>query len=94
MTITTRSDMEQTKRDFQLTFKTPAGERVLADLAWFCRANETCMVTGDRDKTFALEGRREAYLRIMQYLDLPVEQLLVVRGAKPVNLINGDDDAR
>lgn len=93
MTITTRSEMEQTKRDFQLTFKTPAGERVLADLGWFCRETESCVVPGDRDMTMVLEGRREAMLRIRQYLDLPVERLLVVRGAKSVNLINGDDDA-
>lgn len=93
MTITTRSDVEQTKRDFQLTFKSPSGERVLADLAPFCRETESCVVPGDRDMTMVLEGRREVMLRIRQYLDLPIEQLLVVRGATPVNLINGDDNA-
>lgn len=92
MTIVTRSDMEQSKRDFQLCFKTPAGEKVLADLARFCRAKESCVVPGDRDKTFVLEGRREAYLRIEQYLDLAVEDLLAVRGATPVNILNGEND--
>lgn len=92
MTIVTRSELEQSKRDFQVVFKTPAGERVLADLGWFCRATESCVVPGNRDMTFVLEGRREAYLRIMQYLDLTVEQLLAVRGATPVNLIKGDDE--
>lgn len=63
------------KRAYQLAFKTPAGEAVLMDLSVFCRAKETCVVPGERDKTFVLEGRREAYLRIQDYLDLTPEQL-------------------
>ena len=93
MTVVTRSELEQTKRDFQVVFQTPAGERVLEDLGYFCRANESCVVPGDRDKTFVLEGRREAYLRIMQYLERTVDELLTIRGATPVNLINGANDA-
>jgi len=66
------------QRAYQLTFGTPAGKTVLADLAPFCRANETCVVPGDRDKTFVLEGRRETYLRIQQYLELRPEQLIEI----------------
>ena len=64
------------KRAYQLVFNTPAGAAVLADLAPFCRARETCVVPGDRDRTWVLEGRRETYLRIRDYLDLTPEQLV------------------
>ena len=64
-----------TKRAYQLAFNSPAGEAVLIDIAPFCRARETCVVPGDSDKTYVLEGRRETYLRIKDYLELTVEQL-------------------
>ena len=64
------------KRAYQLVFNTPAGEAVLNDLAPFCRARETCVVPGDRDRTYVLEGRREVHLRIRDYLDLSPEQLV------------------
>jgi len=63
------------QRAYQLAFKEAAGQAVLADLATFCRAAETCVVKGDRDLTFVLEGRRETYLRIRDHLDLTVEDL-------------------
>ncbi len=44
------------------------GSAVLADLATFCRADETCVVPGDRDRTYILEGRREVWLRIQDHL--------------------------
>jgi hypothetical protein len=64
------------KRAYQLVFNSPAGEAVLADLSPFCRVNETCVVPGDRDRTYVLEGRREVYLRIREYLDRTPEQLV------------------
>lgn len=64
------------QRAYLLVFKTVAGEAVLADLATFCRANETCVVPGNRDLTYVLEGRREAYLRIRAHLDSTLEQLV------------------
>lgn len=64
------------KRAYQLAFNSPAGEAVLNDLIPFCRAAESCVVPGDRDKTYVLEGRREVYLRIREYLDLTPEQLV------------------
>ena len=71
------------KRAYQQAFNTPAGQAVLIDLIPFCRAKETCVIPGDRDKTYVLEGRREVYLRIRDYLDLTPEQL-VDRYTKPV----------
>lgn len=64
------------KRAYQLTFGSDAGRAVLIDLEPFCRAKETCVVPGDRDKTYVLEGRRETFLRIRDHLDLTVEQLI------------------
>lgn len=64
------------KRAYQLAFSGPGGQAVLADLKPFCRADETCVVPGDRDRTYVLEGRREVYLRIMDYLTLAPEQLV------------------
>lgn len=70
------------KRAYQSVFSGPAGETVLADLAKFCRAAETCVVPGDRDKTFVLEGRREVFLRIGQHLGLTSEQLYALYTGK------------
>ena len=66
---------EETKRDFQVIFRTPAGERVLEALSVFCRARETCLVPGDRDRTAALEGRREVFLYIMEWINLSPEEI-------------------
>jgi len=64
------------KRAYELAFRTEAGKAVLIDLTPFCRVKETCVVPGDRDRTYVLEGRREVFLRIQDYLDLTVEQLV------------------
>jgi hypothetical protein len=71
------------KHAYQLTFGTDAGKTVLADLAKFCRANESCIVPGDRDRTCLLGGRHEVYLTIRDYLDLTPEQL-VEKYTKPL----------
>ena len=66
------------QRAYLRTFKMTeaAGEAVLADLAVFCRANESCVIPGDRDRTYVLEGRREVWLRIMDHLRLNTEELV------------------
>jgi hypothetical protein len=64
---------------YRLVFGTPAGQVVLNDLAIFCRARETCVVPGDRDRTYVLEGRREVYLRAQQYLELSTEELVALK---------------
>lgn len=65
------------KKCYQLTFQLsqPANVEVMQDLAIFCRANESCVIPGDRDRTLLLEGRREVWLRIQQHLNLQPEQL-------------------
>lgn len=63
-------------RSYQLTFSrtSPAAKIVLADIAKFCRANETCFHADPRLHA-VLEGRREVWLRITQHLNLTPEEL-------------------
>lgn len=70
---------EELLRAYQLTFNSPSGQIVLADLAPFCRAVESCLVLGDTHATAALEGRREVFLRITQYARLTEEEILTLR---------------
>lgn len=69
---------------FTLSNNNPAARQVLADLAVFCRANETCVVPGDRDKSLVLEGRREVWLRIQQHLNLSPEDLFELYTGKGI----------
>jgi hypothetical protein len=67
------------KTAYQIAFGGAHGQAVLDDLTPFCRARETCVVPGDRDRTFVLEGRREVFLRIEDYLNLTPEELVQLR---------------
>jgi hypothetical protein len=79
------------KRDYQHALITPAGARVLIDLAKFCRANETCFHTDARLHA-VLEGRREVWLRIQQHLHLTPEQLAAIYSGNQVALLKDTDD--
>lgn len=61
------------------TFSSPFGEEVLADLARFCRANQTTFHADPRVHAVA-EGRREVFLRIQQHLQLTDDQLWRIYG--------------
>lgn len=52
----------------------PAVDAVLKDLDKFCRASESCFHADPRLHA-VLEGRREVWLRIQDYLKLSPEQL-------------------
>ncbi len=80
------------KRAYMLAFSGPAGEAVLTDLIPFCRAKESCVVPGDRDRTCLLGGRHEVWLRIRDYLDLTPEQL-VLKYTRPAEGAYGHDTA-
>jgi hypothetical protein len=86
--------LQQRKRAFQLAFSSPAGQIVLADLAKFCRAAESCYHDDPR-KHAVLEGRREVFIRISDHLNLSTEQLYMLYGGKHVQVRNqskGDED--
>jgi hypothetical protein len=61
---------------YRKTFRTIYGERVLTDLAAFCRANESTFVPDPRAEGI-LQGRREVWLRISKHLNLSEDELQV-----------------
>lgn len=72
-------------QDYRDVFSCPAGERVLADLARFCRAHESTFNAEARAHAVA-EGRREVWLRIERNLQLNDEQIWALYGlGKPEN---------
>jgi len=69
------------QRAYITTFNGPVGEKVLADLAKFCRAHETTFHENDRVQA-NLEGRKEVWLRIAQHLNMNSEDLWKLYGIK------------
>jgi len=71
------------QRAYLTTFQAEnrAAQRVLADLAKFCRANQTTFHADPRLHA-VLEGRREVFLRITTHLKLSEEQLWAIYGRK------------
>ena len=53
---------------------------VMADLARFCRATDSCFHLDPRAHA-ALEGRREVYLRIQDHLKLNPDEMLAKYGS-------------
>ena len=59
---------------YRQTFKGIYAERVLIDLARFCRANESTF-NPDARAEGVLQGRREVWLRISKHLNLTEDEL-------------------
>ena len=59
---------------YRKTFKTVYGEKVLTDLAGFCRANESTFNPDPRAEGI-LQGRHEVWLRISKHLNLTEDEL-------------------
>lgn len=82
--MTRRTDAQafvaERQTDYIRTFNTPHGEKVMADLAKFCRANESTFHPDPRVHA-ALEGRREVFLRIRAHMDLADRELWALFGA-------------
>ena len=66
--------LRQMKAAYQVALRNEAGEVALRDLAKFCRADASCFDPDPRVHA-ALEGRREVWLRINDFLTLSPEQL-------------------
>lgn len=49
--------------------KTASSERVIQDLAQFCRLFSTSLTLPGADTTMVLEGRREVVLRLLKMID-------------------------
>ena len=84
--------LRRRKHSYQLTFdkKQPAVQEVLADLAKFCRANETTFHADPRIHA-ALEGRREVWCRITQHLNLSTEELYALYKGVPLTSTTEED---
>ena len=59
---------------YRQVFKGVYAERVMTDLARFCRANESTFHPDARTEG-VLQGRREVWLRISKHLNLTEEEL-------------------
>ncbi len=59
---------------YRRTFKGIFGERVLADLAKFCRANASTFNLDPRLEGI-MQGRREVWLRIAAHLNMSPDEL-------------------
>ena len=77
--------LAERRTDYIRTFDTPHGAKVLADLAKFCRAQETTFHPDARLHALA-EGRREVWLRIAQHLNLSEDDLWRAYGGAPVTI--------
>lgn len=66
---------EELQRAYQITFSGESGKMVRDDLNRFCRMNAPCWSEEQRHHA-RLEGRREVGLRVQDYVELPVEELL------------------
>lgn len=87
-----RAAIGRKRHAYQATFRNPAAERVLLDLAKFCRAHES---TAHPDSHIAarLDGRREVWLRIQQQLQLSPRALWELHpAARDPVVVNGDSD--
>lgn len=69
---------------YRLTFLSPPGKEVLADLSRFCFANKTT-VHPNRDLSLILQGRREVWLRIANHMNMTPDELwkLYAEGENP-----------
>lgn len=69
--------LQRRRRAYITSFAGPVGALVLADLARFCRANESTFHPDERPHLL-LEGRREVWLRIQQHLNLTDNELAAI----------------
>jgi len=74
-----RSFLRSRQTDYKIVFTGVQGQRVLADLARFCRAHKSTMHADPRAHA-VMEGRREVWLRIQQHLQLDDESLWKLYG--------------
>lgn len=91
-----RTHLAERKHAYQLVFSDQIGRAVLEDLEKFCRGGlKYSTFHPDPRVHAALEGRREAYNRIRQHLDLPLDDLveLYAPEAHAAMRAVGDDDA-
>lgn len=65
------------KRDYQWTFNTPHGDRVLRDLAAYAGIGMTPWAKDDAERNFRL-GQQDMVYRIGMFLDMQPERIIAV----------------
>lgn len=86
-----REDQLNVVRDRKIAYtqvfgvETPANKAVLADLRRFCRASESTFHVDARVHAL-IEGRREVVLRIIDFIDLSIDELVEKYGGTNVAL--------
>jgi hypothetical protein len=68
--------------NFRLTFGSPAGRQVLAELMEFCCVNTTTSTSNDPFEMAKKEGRRQVWLRLQRALNLTPEEQLAIMSEK------------
>lgn len=68
------AEIKKTKSYYAGTLNSPTGQKMMEDLAVFCRANVTTFHTDPRIQVL-LEARREVYLRMVKYRDQSAESI-------------------
>lgn len=71
------------KAAYQAAFAEAIKGSVFADLAKFCHAYETTVVPGDRDQSYVMEGRRQVYLRIQNFIERTPQELVALYTTQP-----------
>ena len=62
------------RHNYRLTFLSPPGQEVLADLSKYCFANKST-AQPNRDLSLILQGRREVWLRIANHMNMSPDDL-------------------
>lgn len=78
--------IRQFRGKYKQVFGGPVGQEVLRDLASFCRAAETTFRPDPREHAL-LEGRREVFLRIAKYMNIPSEQIYEILAGRTITII-------
>lgn len=68
-------DLITLRNDYNITFSTPEGKRVLKDLMKFCGYKASSYVPGDTGATCVNEGLRLAILRILKFVEMDEAEL-------------------
>jgi hypothetical protein len=90
---------QENMRAFKLAFGSPAGQRVLVDLAAFCHAADTTAPASqtrpiDKDRMLMLEGRRQVFLMIQRKIGLTAAQVFELATGRTVEVsMEEQDDA-
>jgi hypothetical protein len=77
-----RNFFQRRRTNFRLTYMSPAGRQVLADLEEFCCASSTTMKTNDPIALARNEGRRQVWLRIRRAINLTADEQLAILSEK------------